>query len=172
MQYLIINSPPLLTIRHLELAGSVNHKQCGLLRAVPEIILGGGTFFFRPLHPQDTHGVRAPRPPGHVSALINPPHYGANMPWPPGQVTLYPPHPLDTLSTTPPPPQDKQVPVPPPPRIISGTALTDYWKQLCLGWVSGYPVVLGWVLGYAVVLGGWRDAGQTVMWPFVMFLYV
>ena len=41
-------------------------------RAVPEIILGGSGIFFRPLHPQDTHGVRAPRPPGHVSALINP----------------------------------------------------------------------------------------------------
>ena len=50
------------------------------LRAVPEIILGGHFFFFRPLHPQDTQGVRAPRPPGHVSALINPPHYGSNMP--------------------------------------------------------------------------------------------
>ena len=52
----------------------------GCLRAVPEIILGGGTFFFRPLHPQATHGVRAPRPPGHASALINLPHYGSNMP--------------------------------------------------------------------------------------------
>ena len=40
----------------------------------------GPLFFFRPLHPQDTHGVRAPRPPGHVSALIDPPHYGSNMP--------------------------------------------------------------------------------------------
>ena len=40
----------------------------------------GGTFFFRPLHPQDTQGVGAPRPPGHVSALIKPPHYGSNMP--------------------------------------------------------------------------------------------
>ena len=50
----------------------------------------GGTFFFRPLHPQDTHGVRAPQPPGHVSALINPPHYVSNTPWPPGQVTLHP----------------------------------------------------------------------------------
>ena len=54
------------------------------VRAVPEIILRGGggwaTFFFRPLHPQDTHGVRAPLPPGHVSALINLPHYGSNTP--------------------------------------------------------------------------------------------
>ena len=31
----------------------------------------GGAHFFRPLHPQDTHGVRGPRPPGHVSVLIN-----------------------------------------------------------------------------------------------------
>ena len=37
----------------------------GRLRAVPEIILGGA-FFFRFLHPQDKHGVRAPRPPRHV----------------------------------------------------------------------------------------------------------
>ena len=40
----------------------------------------GATFFFRPLHPQDTRGVRAPRPPGHISALINLPHYGSNTP--------------------------------------------------------------------------------------------
>ena len=71
----------------------------------------GGAFYFRPLHPQDTHGVRAPRPPGHVSALIDPPHYGSNTPWPPGQVT---PHPSDTLSTKHPPPQDQKVPAPPP----------------------------------------------------------
>ena len=50
------------------------------VRAVPEIILGGAFFFRRPLHPQDTQGVRAPRPPGHVSALINPRDYGSNMP--------------------------------------------------------------------------------------------
>ena len=48
-------------------------------RAVPEIILGAH-FIFRPLHPQDTQEVRAPRPPGHVSALIKPPYYGSNMP--------------------------------------------------------------------------------------------
>ena len=56
----------------------VSSDRC-VLRAVPEIILGGG-IFFRPLHPQDTHGVGAPRPPGHVSALINPPYYGSNTP--------------------------------------------------------------------------------------------
>ena len=82
------------------------------LRAVPEIILGGGTFFFRPLHPQDTHGVRAPRPPGHVSALINLPHYGSNTPWPPGQVT--PPPPLGhTVNKTPSPHRTKKCLCPP-----------------------------------------------------------
>ena len=51
------------------------------VRAVPEIILGEwAAFVFRPLHPKDTHGVGAPRPPGHVSALINSPHYGSNTP--------------------------------------------------------------------------------------------
>ena len=96
------------------------------LRAVPEIILGGPHFFFRPLHPQDTQGVRAPRPPGHVSALINPPHYGSNMPWPPGQVTPPPPPPLGHIvNKTPSPPPDKKVFAPPPPRIISGTALSS-----------------------------------------------
>ena len=95
------------------------------VRAVPQIILGG-TFFFRPLHPQDKHGVRASWLPGHVSALINLPHYGSNMPWPPGQVTPHPPHPLDTLSTKHPPPTgQKSACGPPTPEdtVISGTAL-------------------------------------------------
>ena len=61
-----------------------------MVRAVPEIIRGG-TIFFRPLHSQDIHGVRGPRPPGHVSALINLPHYGSNTSWPPAQDKL-PPH--------------------------------------------------------------------------------
>ena len=34
----------------------------GTLRAVPEIILREGRIFFRPLHPQDIHGVRGPPP--------------------------------------------------------------------------------------------------------------
>ena len=47
----------------------------GYIRAVPEIILkGGGPLFFRCLHPQDKHGVRAPPTP-RTRALINPPHY-------------------------------------------------------------------------------------------------
>ena len=70
------------------------------LRAVPEIILGGA-LFFQTLHPQDTHGVRAPRPPVHISALINLPHYGSNMPWPLGQVT---PPPLGHINKAPSPP--------------------------------------------------------------------
>ena len=85
---------------------------------------GGATFFFRPLHPQDTHGVRAPRPPGHVSALINPPHYGSNMPWPPGQVTPHPPPLGHTVNKTPSPHRTKKCLRPTHPlRIISGTAL-------------------------------------------------
>ena len=77
---------------------------------------GGHIFFFRSLHPQDKHGVRAPRPPGHVSALINQPHYGSNMPWPPGQVTPHPPTPRTSCQqNTLPPPQDKKVPAAHPP---------------------------------------------------------
>ena len=79
------------------------------IRAVPEIILGEATFFFRPLHPQDTQGVRAPRPPGHVSALIKPPHHGSNMPWPPGQVTPPPPTPRTHCQQNTLPPPDKKV---------------------------------------------------------------
>ena len=94
-------------------AGIPCQAMCSLLSAVPEIIPGGGaTFFFRRLHPQDTHRVRAPRPPGHVCALINPPHYRSNMPWPPGQVT---PHPSDTLSTKHPPPTGQKSVCGPPP---------------------------------------------------------
>ena len=52
----------------------------GPFRAVPEIILGGPHIFFQTPPPQDTHGIRAPRSPGHISALINLPHYGSNMP--------------------------------------------------------------------------------------------
>ena len=116
---------------HLKLLNTKTvHKSCKpsdlhhiwkWIRAVPEIIRGG-TFVFRPLHPQDKHGVRAPpQPRGHASALINPPHYGSNMPGPPGQVT---PPPLGHIvNKTPSTPQDKKVPAGPPPlRIISGTS--------------------------------------------------
>ena len=86
------------------------------VRAVPEIILGGAHFFFRPLHPQDTHGVRAPRPPGHVSALINPPPLWIKCALTPR--TSYPsiPPPLGhTVNKTPSPPPDKKVSVAHPP---------------------------------------------------------
>ena len=87
-------------------------------RAVPEIILGGGVshIFFRPLHPQDTQGVRAPRPPGHINALIKPPHCGSNMPWPPGQVTPPPPTPRTHCQQNTLPPPDKKVFAAPPPQ--------------------------------------------------------
>ena len=62
------------TIYHASLKGIESSKGC--FRNYPQ----GGAHFFRPLHPQDTHGVKAPRPPAHVSALINAAHYGSNMP--------------------------------------------------------------------------------------------
>ena len=78
-----------------------------------KLSLGGGPHFFsRPLHTQDTHGVRAPQPPGHISALINPPHYGSNIPWPPGQVT---PPPLGHIvNKTPSPPTGQKSACGPP----------------------------------------------------------
>ena len=108
------------------------------IRAVPEIILGGAHFFFRPLHPQDTQGVRAPRPSGHVSALINPPHYGSNMPWPPGQVIPPPPtSQTHCQQNTLPPTGRKSVCA--PPRIISGTALTCTLKVASLTYKPELP---------------------------------
>ena len=81
----------------------------------------GCIFFFRPLHPQDTHGVGVPQPSGHVSALINPRPLWIKYALTPGQVTPPRTRQQNTL-----PPQDKKVPVAhPPPRIISGTALRD-----------------------------------------------
>ena len=68
-------------------------------RAVPEIILRGGTFSFRPLHPWDTHGVRAPWPSGHSRTTMDQVRLD-----PRDKLTL---HPSDRLSTKhPPPPQD------------------------------------------------------------------
>ena len=96
------------------------HTIQGVIRAVPEIIWVWATFFFRPHHSQDKHGVGAPQPPGHASALINLSHYRSNMPWHPGHVT---PHPWD-MSTKHPPPPTGQKSAWPPPRIISGTALS------------------------------------------------
>ena len=82
-------------------------------RAVPEIILGEPHFFLDPSTPRTHMGSEPPRPPGHVSALINPPHYGSNIPWPPGQVT---PHPLPlghTVNKTPSPYRTKKCLHPP-----------------------------------------------------------
>ena len=89
---------------------------------------GGGwaTFFFRPLHPQNTHGVRAPRPPGHVSALINPPPTMAQICLDLQDKLLPHSPPLGHTVNKTPPPQDKKVSAAHPPlRIISGTALTE-----------------------------------------------
>ena len=98
------------------------------IRAVPEIILGGGgAAHFFPTPPPPGHTwVGALRPPGHVSALINLPHYGSNTPWPPGQVTSPPPTPRTHCQQNTLHPQDKKVfAAHPPLRIISGTALTS-----------------------------------------------
>ena len=112
-----------------------HHKICNpnpiLIRAIPEIILGGGpTFFQTPPPPGHTWESEPPRPPGHVNALINPPRCGSNTPWPP----------RDKLPPTPPPLghivnkthsayRTKKVPVvPPPPRVMSGTALIHPWQ--------------------------------------------
>ena len=106
------------------------------LRAVPEIILRGGTSFFRPLHPQDKHGVRAPRPPGHVSVLINPPHYGSNMPWPPRTSYAHPPPLGHVVNKTPSPHRTKKCLRPPPednfwnsPKVFSISTLK--WTLYC-----------------------------------------
>ena len=108
-------------VRCLNLGGRERERR-EWVGAVPEIILSGGwaAVFYRSLHPQDKHGVRAPWPPGHVSALINPPHYRSNTPWPPGQVT---PPPLRHVNKHPPPTGQKSACGPPSLRIISGTAL-------------------------------------------------
>ena len=89
------------------------------MRAVPE--LSWGAHFSDPSTPR-THMESEPPPqlPGHVSALINLPHYGSNMPWPPRQVT---PPPFGHIKT--PSPHRTKMCLQPthPPRIISGTAL-------------------------------------------------
>ena len=92
-----------------------------IIRAVPEIILGGGPhFFFRPLHPQDTHGVRAPWPPGHVSVFINPAPLRIKYALTP--MTSYPPSLGHVVNKTPSPHRTKKC-LQPPARIISGTTL-------------------------------------------------
>ena len=120
------------------------------LRAVPEIILGGGTFFFRSLHPQDTHGVRAPRPAGQFCEP-DPPSPGHAPLWikyaltPPGQVNPPPPGPDGQrdppplghiVNKTPSPYRTKKCLRPTPLRIISGTALTEDNTGIILGKLS------------------------------------
>ena len=84
------------------------------LRAVPELNYpqGGAQFFSDPSIPRARTNMDSeppPRPPGHVSALINPPHYGSNMPWPPGQVTPTPrTHCQQNSINTPPPHRTKK----------------------------------------------------------------
>ena len=70
-------------------------------------------------------GVGAPRPSGHVSALINPRPIMDQIRLDP-QDKLTPPPLGHVVNKTPSPPRDKKVPAAhPPPRIISGTALTN-----------------------------------------------
>ena len=85
------------------------HKGCS--RNYP----GVATFFSDPSTPRTHMESEPPRPPGHISALINLPHYGSNTPWPPGQVTSPPlRHIVNKTPSThrtkkclrPPPPQD------------------------------------------------------------------
>ena len=63
---------------------SVLLARAGPLRAVPEIILRGGgmghIFFSDPSIPRTHMESEPPDPRGHVSALINLPHYGSNTP--------------------------------------------------------------------------------------------
>ena len=75
----------------------------------------GGHFFFPdPSTPRTHMESEPPRPPGHVSALINLPHYGSNTPWPPGQVTS-PPPPLGHIVNKTPSTHRTKVFAPPPP---------------------------------------------------------
>ena len=84
------------------------------LRAVPEIILGGGGAFFFPDHSSPEHiwSQSPPQPSGYVSALINPPTMDQICLDPPGQVT--PPHPSDMLSTKHPPHTEQKSALQPP----------------------------------------------------------
>ena len=130
---------------------------------------GWATFFFRPLHPQDTHGVRAPRPPGHVCALINPPHYGSNMPWPPGQVTPPPPTPRTHCQQNTLPPPDKKVFAVPPednfwnsPNTRHDVGLNiglDLWSQL-----TGNGLMLSDLLHVETIL---MDVTNHEILPFI-----
>ena len=111
-----------------------------MLRAVPEIILRGGwaAFFFRPLHPQDTHRVTAPRPSGHASALINHRPTMDQILLDPQDKLPPPTHRTCQQNTLPPPPQDKKVSaVHTPLRIISGTALSANSRSCTMDCTEG-----------------------------------
>ena len=103
------NPPQMYPLCDLENVEQVTPKGCS--RNYPQ--WGSGPhFFFRPLHPQDTHGVRAPWPPGHVSALINPASVWIKYTLTPR--TSYP-HPSDTLSMKHPPSAGQKSACGPPP---------------------------------------------------------
>ena len=116
----------------------------------------------RPLHPQETHGVRAPQPPGHVSALINLAPLWIKYTLTPR--TGYSPTPRTRQRNTL-PPKDKKVPVAHPPlRISSGTALsgsqasTAYSVSSALFWQWLHHLDIRWYL-------------SMVFFPVSLFVY-
>ena len=129
---------------------------------------GGQQFLSDPSTPRTNMESEPPRPPGHVSALITPPHYGSSMPWPPGQVTPTP-HPSDKLSTKHPQPTGQKKCLRPPPRIISGTALSRESPQQ-----ETYPgpqymngkAIHGLFTGYLILRGVWLKSFQSPYEPF------
>ena len=98
------------------------------IRAVPEIILGGGggnIFFPDPSTPPGHTWSQSLPTPRTLSVLINPAPLWIKYALTPR--TSYRPTPPTfghIINKTPSPPQDKKVPVAHPPQIISGTALT------------------------------------------------
>ena len=84
---------------------------------------GGPLFFFSDSStPKTRMESEPPRPPGHVSAFINPPPLWIKYDLIPRTSNPPPLHPSDTLLTKRPPHRTKKCLL--PPRIISGTALT------------------------------------------------
>ena len=122
-------------------------KNIDKVRAVPEIILMGGTFF-QTLDPQDTHIIRALRPSGHVSALFNP-RPAINQIRLDPQDKLSPPL-LGHVANKTPPPQDKKVPAAHPPlRIISGTALTRREASL-VDYIIASPCIMPHIINFRI----------------------
>ena len=127
--------------------GNPRYSRSGT-RAVPEIILRGGHIFFQTPPPPGHTRSQSPPTPGHVSALINLPHYGSNMPWPPGQVTPPPPPPSDTLSTKHPPTPDKKVfAAHPPPEDNFWNS--PYTVAVAVGIVVVTPEKAAWLFPYS-----------------------